>query len=77
MKHPAPRLTAVLGLARALLETLEIGEAVDILLAEFGWDLTFQSLALLRCPVASEAFGAAWEALIFDPIRSEIDTLPY
>jgi hypothetical protein len=68
-----PRIAAVVGIARALLETLEIEDAVDVLVAEFGWDLAFQALALLHGPVASDAFGAAWEMLILGPVREDID----
>jgi hypothetical protein len=72
-QQPAPRLTAVLGLARALLETVEVDEAVEILVHEFGWDLAFQSLALVRGPLGAAAFATAWQMLVLGPVRAEIE----
>lgn len=73
MHRPAPRLTAVLGVTRASLTTLGPAEAVPVLLAEFGWDTTFQSLALLRTPEAREAFGLVWERLLLHPLEEALD----
>ncbi|MGH3440749.1 MAG: hypothetical protein ACRDUY_01640 [Nitriliruptorales bacterium] len=72
MDRPAPRLTAVLGVARAVLETLALEDAVDVLVAEFGWDTTFQTLALLRGEQAGRAFAVTWERLLVDPIRRDL-----
>ena len=73
MHHPAPRLTAVLGVTRATLTTLGPSEAVRVLLAEFGWDATFLSLALLRDDEAMEAFGLVWERLLLHPLEDDLD----
>lgn len=72
MNRPAPRLTAVLGVARAMLDTLGAEDAVDVLVAEFGWDTTFETLALLRGGRANRAFGIVWERLLFEPIRRDL-----
>lgn len=73
MDDPTPRLTSVMGVARALLATVDVREAVAILVVEFGWDVSFQALALLRGARACEAFGAAWELLVTEPVAREID----
>lgn len=67
-----PRLTSVMGVARALLVTVDERETVDVLIAEFGWDVTFQALALLRGDEAARAFGFAWEHLVVDDLGSEL-----
>lgn len=72
MDHPAPRLTAVLGVARAMLDTLSMEDAVEVLVAEFGWDVAFQTLALLRGAKANRAFAIAWERLLVEPLRREL-----
>lgn len=61
-----PRLTAVMGVARALVSTVGVEDGVDVLIEEFGWDVTFQALALLRGPEAERAFGLVWERLLED-----------
>lgn len=73
MNEKTPRVTSVMGVARALLATLDVRETVAVLVVEFGWDVTFQALALLRGEHASEAFGAAWEYLITEPVARELD----
>ncbi len=67
MSSSAPRTTAVMGVARALLSTVPVRDAIDILLGEFGWDASFQALALLRGEGADEAFGRLWERLLDEP----------
>lgn len=71
--RPTPRLTAVLGVTRAMIATLGPKDAVSVLLAEFGWDATFQALSMLRGDEASEAFGLVWQQLVFGPIQGELD----
>lgn len=70
-----PRLTSVMGVARALLVTVEERETVDVLVAEFGWDVTFQALALLRGEEAARAFGLAWEHLVLEGLDEELREL--
>jgi hypothetical protein len=71
-----PRLTSVMGVARALLTTVDERETVEVLIAEFGWDVTFQALALLRGDAAARAFGMAWEHLVLDGVDRELGPLP-
>ena len=66
------RLTTVMAVARAILATVSPREAVDVMIAEFGWDATFQACALLRGEDAREAFGHAWSHLLTGPIRHEM-----
>lgn len=73
MNRPAPRLTAVLGVTRAMIATLGPQDAVTVLLAEFGWDATFQALSMLRGEEASEAFGLVWQQLLFEQIQGDLD----
>lgn len=72
MERPAPRLTSVMGVGRALLSTVSASEAVEILIAEFGWDQAFQAIALLRGDDALVAFGLAWEYLLSAPMADEL-----
>lgn len=72
MQQPIPRLTSVMGVARALLTTVGVEETVLVLIEEFGWDVTFQALLLLRGDGADEAFGRAWEHLVTGPVREEL-----
>ncbi|MTV25436.1 hypothetical protein FTX61_08450 [Nitriliruptoraceae bacterium ZYF776] len=60
----APRLTTVLSVSRAVLATVGPKVATPALIDEFGWDVTFQAIALLRGDDAREAFGAVWEQLL-------------
>lgn len=76
MESPGQRLTAVLGVTRAMLATLAPNEAVSVLVAEFGWDVAFQSLAMLRGHDAVTAFGIAWERLLLLPFERELDLRP-
>lgn len=71
----APRLTAVMGVAHALLATLTPGEAAEVLLAEFGWDVSFQVLLLLPGQEARRAGGLVWESLLLDPLERELSPL--
>jgi uncharacterized membrane protein YqgA involved in biofilm formation len=59
-----PRITSVMGVARALLATVDEHETVEVMTAEFGWDVSFQALALLRGEDAARAFGLVWERLV-------------
>ncbi len=72
MDRPAPRLTSVMGVARALLSTVTADETVEILVAEFGWDQTFQALALLRGDDAARAFAVTWEHLLTGPVSDAL-----
>jgi hypothetical protein len=65
------RLTTVMGVARAVLATVGAPAAVQALLDEYGWDRTFQALALLRGDDAERAFGLVWQSLLFDTVGDE------
>ncbi len=66
------RLTSVMGVARALLATFEPHEAVEVLDIEFGWDVTFQALLLLRGDDAEAALLRCMELLLTDPVAEEL-----
>jgi hypothetical protein len=68
-----PRLTTVMGVARAVLATVGATDAVPALVAEFGWDATFQALAVLGGHDAGDAFGVAWSALVLDVTSAAVD----
>jgi hypothetical protein len=65
------RLTTVMGVARAVLATVGAQAGVRALLDEYGWDRTFQALALLRGQQANLAFGLAWQSLLVAAVRDE------
>lgn len=67
-----PRLTTMMGVARALMTTLDDDEVVDVLLGEFGWDATFQMFAFLRGDDARRLFGLTWERLLTADLREEL-----
>lgn len=67
-----PRLTTVLGVARGVLLAVGPRVAVPALVAEYGWDVTFQALALLRNDDAREAFGLTWSLLLLEPLADEL-----
>ncbi len=65
MNH-TPRLTSITGVARALIATVGVDDAVAILIAQFGWDVTFQAVAALEGPEATTALWRALEELLGD-----------
>jgi hypothetical protein len=67
------RLTTVMGVARAVLATVGAPAAVRALLDEYGWDRTFQALALLRGDDAEDAFGIAWQSLLLDELAGDVE----
>lgn len=71
MERPL-RLTSVMGVAKALLSTLDVDDAVEILIAEFGWDATFQALSLLRGAEAERAFDVSWMWLLTEPVKRSL-----
>jgi hypothetical protein len=68
-----PRLTTVMGVARAVIATVGPADAAQVLIDEFGWDVTFQALALLRGAEAESAFGAVWSTLVLDVTGAAVD----
>lgn len=69
------RLTSVMGVARALLSTFDVHEAVEVLLIEFGWDVSFQALTLLRGDDAERALLLTLEHLLTGPVAEELRDL--
>ncbi len=73
---PQPiRLTSVMGVARALLATFDPHEAVEVLIIEFGWDVSFQALLLLRGEEAERALLQTLELLVTDPFTEDLSEL--
>jgi hypothetical protein len=68
-----PRLTTVMGVARAVIATVGPTDAAAVLIDEFGWDVSFQALALLRGEDAEAAFGAVWTSLVLDVTGAAVD----
>jgi hypothetical protein len=68
-----PRQSALVGLTRALVATLGAQQAVPVLITEFGWDVTFQTLAALEGDDGDAAFAAAWEHVLTGAIALELD----
>ncbi len=69
------RLSSVMGVARALLGTFEAREAVEVLVIEFGWDVAFQALLLLRGPDAERALLLTMERLLTEGLSRELEGL--
>lgn len=69
------RLTSVMGVARALLATFNAHEAVEVLIIEFGWDVAFQALLLLRGEDAHRALLLTMEQLLIEPMAQELEHL--
>jgi hypothetical protein len=67
-----PRLTTMMGVARALMAALDDNDVIEVLLAEFGWDPSFQMLALLRGADAARLFGLMWERLLTADLHREL-----
>jgi hypothetical protein len=68
----APRLTTVMGVARAVIATVGPRPGARALVDEFGWDATFQAVALLRDDTSNTAFGAVWVALLVDDVDAQL-----
>lgn len=71
--EPAPRLTSIAGVARALIATVGVDDAVGILISQFGWDVAFSALSRLDCPEASVALWRSVEMLMVD--EPDIDSV--
>lgn len=57
---PSPRIASITGVARALIKTVGVTDATDILITQFGWDQAFQALAQMS---GGESCAALWCAL--------------
>ena len=65
-----PRLSSISGVARALIATVGVDDAVTILTTQFGWDTAFIALARLEVPEATTALWRATEQLLCDDLAS-------
>lgn len=72
---PGPRLTSIAGVARALIATVGVDDAVGILISQFGWDVAFSALARLDCPEASVALWRSVEALTLEESEADPDNV--
>ena len=61
-----PRMSSITGVARALIATVGVDDAVHILTTQFGWDTAFVALAQLELPEAGPALWKATEQLVCD-----------
>lgn len=66
--EPMPRLKSITGVARALLATVGPHDAVEILVSQFGWDVTFRALAQVEGPDGQVALWLAVERLHCDDL---------
>lgn len=67
------RLSSVMGVARAMLGTFAPAETVEVLIIEFGWDVAFQALLLLRGRDAERALLLTMERLLTSDIVRDLD----
>lgn len=67
MEPLRPRVASVMGVARALVSTLEPEGAVEVLVDEFGWDVSFQAVSRLRGDDAETALKLLWLQLVQAP----------
>ena len=70
-RQPQPRLSSISGVARALIATVGVDDAVMILTSQFGWDVAFIALARLEVPEAAIALYRAAEQLLLDDVSRE------
>ena len=70
-RQPQPRLSSISGVARALIATVGVDDAVMILTSQFGWDVAFIALARLEVPEAATALYRAAEQLLLDDVSRE------
>jgi hypothetical protein len=70
-RQQQPRLSSISGVARALIATVGVDDAVLILTSQFGWDVAFIALARLEVPEASIALYRAAEQLLVDDVSRE------
>ena len=69
-RQPQPRLSSISGVARALIATVGVDDAVTILTTQFGWDTAFSALARLEVPEAATAMWRATEQLLCDDLTA-------
>lgn len=67
MEH-LPRLSSISGVARALIATIGVDEAVSILVTQFGWDVAFNALAKIDSAEGTEAMFRCVSHLVYDDL---------
>jgi hypothetical protein len=65
-----PRLSSISGVARALIATVGVDDAVTILTTQFGWDTAFVALAQLDTPEGATGMWRAAEQLVHDDMTA-------
>lgn len=65
-----PRLSSISGVARALIATVGVDDAVTVLTTQFGWDTAFVALARLEGPEAGTALWKATQQLLCDDLAA-------
>ena len=65
-----PRLSSISGVARALIATVGVDDAVVILTTQFGWDTAFIALAQLDAPEATIGLDRATQQLAHDDLAA-------
>jgi hypothetical protein len=65
-----PRLSSISGVARALIATVGVDDAVTILTTQFGWDTAFIALAQLDTPEGATGMWRAVEHLVHDDLAA-------
>ena len=61
MDHVTPKLRSITGVARALIATVGVEEAVTILLTQFGWDIAFSAVSHVDGPEGARAMWLTLE----------------
>ena len=69
------RLSSVMGVARAMLSTFSPEEATEVMVLEFGWDVTFQALLLLRGDEAEQALLRTLELLVTADVDDDLRSM--
>ena len=67
MEH-LPRLSSISGVARALIATIGVDEAVAILVTQFGWDIAFNALAKIEGAEGESALFRCVAQLVYDDL---------
>jgi hypothetical protein len=65
-----PRLSSIAGVARALMATVGVDEAVAILVTQFGWDVAFNALAKIDSQQATRALFRCVSHLVRDDLAT-------
>ncbi|WP_108664836.1 hypothetical protein [Euzebya rosea] len=61
MDNVTPKLRSITGVARALIATVGVDEAVTILVTQFGWDVAFSAMSHVEGPEGSRGMWLTLE----------------